>query len=62
MSCGAASCSTALKDYLARKHGLLIRDASNFEGLDEHYFRIATQSHEDNELLVNAISRWFEEE
>lgn len=54
--------ASALKDYLARKHGSLIRDASNFEGLDEHYFRIATQSHEDNELLVNAISRWFEEE
>ena len=26
--------ASALKDFLARRHGILIRDASNFEGLD----------------------------
>ena len=30
-----------LKEFLATRHGLLIRDASNFEGLDARYFRIA---------------------
>ena len=51
---------SALKDYLANEHGLLIRDASNFEGLDERFFRIATQTPEENDRLVHAISQWFE--
>ncbi|AVM53431.1 L-threonine O-3-phosphate decarboxylase [Bacteroides zoogleoformans] len=50
----------ALKDYLAGEHGILIRDASNFEGLDECFFRIATQTREENDLLVKAIRLWFE--
>lgn len=49
-----------LKDWLAREKGLLIRDASNFEGLDEGCFRIATQTPEQNDMLVQAISRWQE--
>jgi len=44
-----------LKQRLAEEYGLLIRDASNFEGLDEHCFRIATQTREENELLAEAI-------
>lgn len=48
-----------LKDTLARRHGLLIRDASNFEGLDETYFRIATQTPAENDSLVAAIAEWF---
>ena len=51
---------SALKDYLANEHGLLIRDASNFEGLDERFFRIATQTPEENDRLVHAIAQWFE--
>lgn len=52
--------AAALKDYLALEHGLLIRDASNFEGLDATYFRVSTQRPEDNERLVNAIGQWME--
>ena len=52
--------AAALKEYLALEHGLLIRDASNFEGLDGAYFRISTQQPEDNERLVNAIGQWLE--
>jgi len=52
---------SALKDYLVRKHGILIRDASNFEGLDEHFFRIATQTPEENNRLLTAIAQWFAE-
>ncbi|EZH73527.1 hypothetical protein ATO12_16450 [Aquimarina atlantica] len=47
-----------LKDYLAHTHQLLIRDASNFRGLDSHYIRIASQSPEKNELLINALQQW----
>ena len=54
--------ASALKDYLAEKHGILIRDASNFDGLDERFFRIATQSREENDRLVGAIAQWFKEE
>ena len=44
-----------LKDYLARNHHILIRDASNFRGLTPHHFRISTQSPQENDQLVNAI-------
>ena len=51
-----------LKKYLMEKHGILIRDASNFYGLDERFFRIATQTPEENDRLVSAITKWFKEE
>ena len=54
--------ASALKDYLAGEHGILIRDASNFDGLNEHFFRIAAQSREENDRLVKAIGQWLEEE
>ena len=41
---------------LAEENGLLIRDASNFAGLDERCFRIATQTREENDRLVEAMS------
>lgn len=48
-----------LKQYLAYEHRLLIRDAANFVGLDEGYFRIATQTTEQNNKLVAAIKEWL---
>ncbi|SHF67550.1 L-threonine O-3-phosphate decarboxylase [Caldanaerobius fijiensis DSM 17918] len=45
----------ALKEKLIDK-GILIRDASNFTGLDERYFRIAVKKHEENIMLINALS------
>ncbi|MDR1524814.1 MAG: pyridoxal phosphate-dependent class II aminotransferase [Tannerella sp.] len=47
-----------LKNYLACEHGILIRDASNFEGLDDTFIRIATQSPEENNHLINALEEW----
>ncbi len=47
-----------LKEYLAREHGILIRDASNFTGLTPHHFRIATQSPAENDALVTAINNY----
>ena len=43
------------KDYLAKNHHILIRDASNFRGLTSHHFRISTQSPQENDQLVSAI-------
>ena len=51
--------ATDLKQYLINEHGILIRDAANFRGLDEHYFRIATQSPEENNRLIKAIREWI---
>lgn len=50
--------AAALKDHLARQHGILIRDASNFEGLDHRYFRIAVQSQAENDELIACIREW----
>ena len=47
-----------LKEYLANTHGILIRDASNFKGLDEHYFRIAVQTFKENTHLLNILKEW----
>ncbi len=43
-----------LQNYLL-KHQLSIRDASNFRGLDEQFFRVGIQSEEKNEQLVKAL-------
>ena len=57
--CTIASATAAqLKEYLARKHGILIRDASNFTGLTPHHFRIATQSPAENDTLVTTIMNY----
>lgn len=53
--------AAALKHYLAETHGILIRDASNFDGLDERFFRIATQTPAENDRLVKAVGQWLEE-
>ncbi len=51
--------SAELKEYLAREHGLLIRDASNFRGYGEGHFRLATQRPEENDRCVQAIAEWM---
>ena len=50
-----------LKQWLAETRGILIRDASNFEGLDAGHFRIATQTPAENDALVEAIRTYLEE-
>jgi len=47
-----------LKEYLARQHGLLIRDASNFKGLTQCHFRVAAQSPREDDALVDAIGEY----
>lgn len=51
--------ASELKDYLALKHGILIRDASNFRGLDSSYFRIAAQTQDANDILISAVKEWI---
>ncbi|MGM9699093.1 MAG: aminotransferase class I/II-fold pyridoxal phosphate-dependent enzyme [Prevotella sp.] len=44
-----------LKQRLATRYGILIRDASNFSGLTPQHFRVAAQSRDENDALVMAI-------
>lgn len=50
-----------LKQWLAREHHILIRDASNFPTLTPRHFRVAAQSKEENDSLIHAIRQWIEE-
>lgn len=50
-----------LKAFLAERHGILIRDASNFHSLTPQHFRIAVQSDEENELLMKALKEFRDE-
>ena len=52
--------AAGLKQYLLEHEGILIRDASNFRGLDESYIRLSTQRTEQNEQLVAAMKRWLD--
>ncbi len=49
-----------LKEWLVEHHGILIRDASNFRGLDRRYFRVAAQTPAENDLLIEALRKWTE--
>lgn len=49
--------SSALKEFLAEK-GLLVRDCSNFEGLEGENIRVATQLPEENDELVRCLSNY----
>ena len=51
--------AAALKKYLWENHGILIRDASNFRGLDETYIRVSTQTTAENQVLVDAVKEWL---
>jgi threonine-phosphate decarboxylase len=50
--------AASLKDFLMKHFRLLIRDASNFRGLSKNHFRIASQSAEENKLLIKALATW----
>ena len=40
---------------LLLKHNILIRNCSNFTGLDETYFRVAVKTREENQKLLGAL-------
>ena len=54
----ASGTAAQLKQYLVEQHGILIRDAGNFRGLGERYFRVATLTPEKNNLLIQALKQW----
>ncbi len=48
-----------LKSWLIERYGILIRDASNFEGLTAGHFRVAAQAAQENLTLINAVKEWI---
>jgi threonine-phosphate decarboxylase len=42
---------------LVVEHRIVIRSCANFEGLDEHYFRIGVRARFENQLLVDAMTQ-----
>lgn len=51
--------SSDLKQFLIEEYNFLIRDASNFRGLNNSHFRIAAQKPEFNKMIVQAIKQWL---
>lgn len=49
-----------LKEFLIQEHGILIRDASNFNGLNEQHFRVCTRNEFDNQLLINGLENYMQ--
>jgi len=47
-----------LKSFLIQEHGILIRDATNFTGLEGECVRVALQSEEANSALAEALNQW----
>ncbi len=40
----------------------MIRDASNFRGLDETYLRLSTQKSDENQILLEGVKVWLEQQ
>ena len=49
-------CTAARLTAVLRERGILVRDASNFVGLDRHYVRISFRAPEDNRRLVAELA------
>jgi histidinol-phosphate/aromatic aminotransferase/cobyric acid decarboxylase-like protein len=46
----------ALRDVALREHGVLVRDASNFAGLDARHIRVAVRTPAENVRLVRSLA------
>ncbi|MDE6342689.1 MAG: aminotransferase class I/II-fold pyridoxal phosphate-dependent enzyme [Muribaculaceae bacterium] len=51
--------ASQLKSWLIGHYGILIRDASNFEGLTARHFRVAAQTAQENITLIKALKEWI---
>ena len=47
-----------LKQWLIDNYGILIRDASNFHGLDNRCFRVSAQTPRENNVLIAALREY----
>jgi threonine-phosphate decarboxylase len=47
--------STAFRDELLEKTGILVRDCSTFNGMDRHHVRVAVKTRRENLRLIKAL-------
>ena len=40
---------------LLGEHGILVRDCSSYDGMDEHYIRVAVRTRAENDALIEAL-------
>ena len=50
--------ASELKKYLIEKHQILVRDATNFTGLEGEFIRLAVQSPKANAIIIKALKEW----
>jgi len=50
--------SKRLGEYLVKNHSILIRDCSNFRGLDSSYIRLAVKSDKENLKLIKCLKEF----
>lgn len=50
--------ASQLKSWLIENYGILIRDASNFHGLDNRCFRVSAQTPRENNVLIAALREY----
>ena len=55
------SMSSFLNDFLL-KHGILLRNCGNFNGLTENFWRTAVRTHEANQTLIEALKLIYKED
>jgi len=46
--------STQIRDLLL-KNGILVRDCSDFKGINDKYIRVAVKIHDENLALLNSL-------
>jgi len=51
--------ASELCERLLMEEGLLVRDCSNFQGLDNRYIRVAVRKREDNMRLIGSLERIY---
>jgi threonine-phosphate decarboxylase len=47
--------STQIRDLLLKKNGILVRDCSDFKGINDKYIRVAVKTHDENLELLNSL-------
>ena len=47
--------STLLRDLLLERNGILVRDCSDFKGMNDKYIRVAVKTHNENLQLLNSL-------
>jgi len=50
-----------LKEFLVKRMGILIRNASNFRGLNNSYIRLSVQNRKNTDLLISGLKSYFDE-